>query len=424
MATLAELQALLATATADAATAQQTYAVALAAGQAAANDAAWMATVLDPFTMSLLNPQATFNATTGSAMASASPSPPSVITYISGLGVTTSFSSMTSLSMYVSSQAASTTATAQAAANVSNAAIAARDALQAQVDAMIAADAAAAAQAAAVAAAAGTPANIAAVNPLATPNVNQASQVGPVTTAPPTMAGVTALNAAISSILGARVTGATAIGGSATAAPPTWATATDLRVRLRVPQTYISGAMTMGPSGKMQANGGILFPYTPTISLTNTANYDTKAPAHSNYSFSFYKGSSIGQITLEAPFTVQNENDGAMLLSIIHLLRALTKMRYGDDADAGAPPPVCRLDAYGDSMMNNVPVAIASWSHNLPKDVDYMHVGTVHTQFGHTMVPTMSTISLTMNVMYSRQEMMAYNVTGWLNGSFQNRGYL
>ena len=204
-----------------------------------------------------------------------------------------------------------------------------------------------------------------------------------------------------------------------------WSEAKDLRVKLRVPPDYLVGPAA-GPASIIQKNGGILFPYTPTISVDNQANYALQNPLHSNYPLYFYKNSSVGPIQVTAKFTVQNEFEGAVLLGVIHLLRSLVKMKFGDDHDAGSPPPVCRFDAYGDYMMNNVPVSIASWRHELPDGVDYIAVGRQGspTTYGHSMVPVMSSISLTLNVMYSRREMLAHNVSSWNTGGLSGRGYI
>ena len=204
-----------------------------------------------------------------------------------------------------------------------------------------------------------------------------------------------------------------------------WAAAKDLRVKLRVPNEYLTGPAA-GPTNIIQKNGGILFPYTPQITVENQAQYATQNPLHSNYPLHFYKNSSVGPINVTAKFTVQNEFEGAVLLGVIHLLRGLTKMKFGNDPDAGSPPPVCRFDAYGDYMLYNVPVSVVSWRHELPEGVDYIAVGRPGspTTYGHSMVPTISTISLTLNVMYSRREMLSYNVKNWLNGSLARRGYL
>lgn len=217
--------------------------------------------------------------------------------------------------------------------------------------------------------------------------------------------------------------------GGTPATPPAsvaqWAEAKDLRVKLRVPNEYLTGP-SAGPANIIQKNGGILFPYTPTISMDNQVSYASQNPLHSIYTQNFYKSSSVGPISVTAKFTVQNEFEGAVLLGVIHLLRSLTKMKWGNDPDAGSPPPVCRFDAYGDYMLFNVPVSIASWRHELPDGVDYIAVGRPGSPktYGHSMVPVLSTINITMNVMYSRREMLEYNVKDWLSGGLKFRGYL
>jgi hypothetical protein len=200
-----------------------------------------------------------------------------------------------------------------------------------------------------------------------------------------------------------------------------WAGAKDLRVFLRVPTSYLIGPAA-GPIGDalLKDIGGILFPYTPQISYESAANYSAINPVHSNFTQNFYKNSSVGNISISGKFTVQNEKEGAIYCSIIHLLRSLTKMRQGADANAGAPPPVCRLEAFGDFMLRNVPVVITSFKFDLPDNVDYIQVP----MFKTTLVPTISTISLGLAIMYSRREIQDYSVDAWLNNKLKGQGYL
>lgn len=211
------------------------------------------------------------------------------------------------------------------------------------------------------------------------------------------------------------------MGGTTSVSPASvqWKEAKDMRVILRVPGSYMQG-----PTAILKKMGGIIFPYTPTISYDSTANYSAQQPIHSNFPLYFYQKSGVSSITVSGKFTNQNETDGATYLATIHLLRSLTKMLWGTDPGAGAPPPVCRFDAYGDYMLNNVPVAVQSFKIDLPDGVDYIAVGTKNKTYGHSMVPTISTISLTLNTMYSRREIQEYSVSKWLSGGLKNRGYL
>jgi hypothetical protein len=199
-----------------------------------------------------------------------------------------------------------------------------------------------------------------------------------------------------------------------------WAETKDLRVILRVPKAYLKGPAA-GPSNILNDFGGILFPYTPTISYDNQAQYGAVNPVHSNYTQYFFKNSQVGQISISAKFTVQNEREGKVWLGVIHLLRALTKMRWGKDVGAGSPPPVCRLEGYGDFMLRNVPVVISSFKFDLPDNVDYISVGG---EYKNTLVPSITTINLGLNVMYSRREMQDFSVDSWIQGNLRGQGYL
>lgn len=200
--------------------------------------------------------------------------------------------------------------------------------------------------------------------------------------------------------------------------------ATDLRVKIRVPPKYLTAA-TFGPNNELSNLGGIVFPYTPSVSYEVKAEYSPSTPLHSNFAINFYKHSSIGDITITGKFSVENAADAGVYLATKHLLMALTRMRSGGasggDSDSGAPPPVCRLDAYGDMMLMNVPVVITRFRIELPDSVDYF---TTNNQYGSNSVPTMSTLAVTCLPMYSRDEMQQFSVTGYLARAYKNRGYI
>lgn len=198
----------------------------------------------------------------------------------------------------------------------------------------------------------------------------------------------------------------------------------DNRVKIRVPYSYLT-RFTQGSSTKQEllSLGGIIFPYTPSISYEHKADYSNVPVMHSNFAINFYQRSYTTNISISGKFTVQNQYDAEVYLSTVHMLRALTKMRSGGEDNSGSPPPVCRLDAYGDFMLKNVPVAISSFKIDLPEGVDYFT--TKDYPFGETSVPTLSTISLTLVPMYSRAEMQKFTVTDWLTkAKTRTDGYL
>jgi hypothetical protein len=198
---------------------------------------------------------------------------------------------------------------------------------------------------------------------------------------------------------------------------------TDNRVKIRVPESYQTTFTNGSEKAELYFLRGIIFPYTPTIAYEHKADYSNVPVMHSNFALNFYQRSYVTNISISGKFTVQNEYDAAVYLSTIHLLRALTKMRSGGEDFSGSPPPVCRLDAYGDFMLKNVPVAISSFKIDLPDSVDYFT--TRDYPFENTSVPTLSTISLTLVPMYSRAEMQKFTVTDWLTkAKTRTDGYL
>lgn len=202
----------------------------------------------------------------------------------------------------------------------------------------------------------------------------------------------------------------------------------DMRVRIKVPQDYLTDK-TSGLNKELANLGGVIFPYTPAISLEYKSDYSTQQPTHSNFQINFYQKSSVGSISITGKFSVENEKDAAIYISTIQLLKALTKMRSGGiktgDPDSGSPPPVCRLFAHGEWMLNNVPVAIREFRVELPDGVDYFTMPD-NQYYEMTSVPTLSTIAVTCLPMYSRNEMLGYNVTDMLSNKtwYNQKGYL
>jgi hypothetical protein len=180
---------------------------------------------------------------------------------------------------------------------------------------------------------------------------------------------------------------------------------------------------------------GIIFPYTPSIQFEHKANYSAQNPTHSNFTQYFYQHSSVSPITISGKFTVEHDIDAMILLMTIHLLKTVTKMQQGTDFQAGAPPPVCRLSGYGNYMLENVPVVITSFKHELPENVDYFTAfkggnsqNPAATWFTNNSVPVVSSITVVCNPIYSRQQIKDFSVENWLKGEFntsgRNKGYL
>lgn len=119
-------------------------------------------------------------------------------------------------------------------------------------------------------------------------------------------------------------------------------------------------------------SGGVIFPYTPKISTSYTAEYTPTSLTHTNYKNYFYQSSSVGEISITAKFTAQDTTEAQYLLAVIHFFRSVTKMFYGKDPQRGAPPPLVFLTGYGQFQFQNHPCVVSKFGYELPDNVDYI----------------------------------------------------
>lgn len=134
----------------------------------------------------------------------------------------------------------------------------------------------------------------------------------------------------------------------------------------------------------LAATDGVIFPYTPTISVGYTAQYQQESLTHTNYKTTQYTSSSVDNITIACDFTAQDTYEANYLLATIHFFRSLTKMWYGRDENPrrGTPPPLVYLHGYGDFQFNKHPMAVTGFTYSLPNDVDYIKCDTTSFQAG------------------------------------------
>jgi len=158
--------------------------------------------------------------------------------------------------------------------------------------------------------------------------------------------------------------------------------AKDWRVRLSLAPkaNYLYNADDPGilaPLSSKSGTNGVIFPYTPAVSVSYAAGYDATDIAHSNYKIFQYKGSSVDSITITGDFTAQDTNEANYLLAVIHFFRSVTKMFYGQDQNPnnGVPPPLVYLSGFGTYQFDNHPMAITGFTYATPTDVDYIRAG-------------------------------------------------
>ena len=171
----------------------------------------------------------------------------------------------------------------------------------------------------------------------------------------------------------------------------------------------------------LASTNGVIFPHTPTLTVQETANYGSQKLVHSNYAQYFYEGSEVPAITIAGEFTVQSVAEANYLLAAIYFFRTATKMFFGTGANVGNPPPMLKLNGYGYYYLSDVPCVLTSFSHTMPAEVDYIST----TGGDGTRMPTISTISITVQPIYSRKSQRDWSLADFSQGNLiKGKGFL
>lgn len=233
----------------------------------------------------------------------------------------------------------------------------------------------------------------------------------------------------------------------------------DWRVRLNLPPgTFFDKSPVLKP---LIDAGGLIFPYTPSITLSGGANYGDQSPVHQNFGFFAYENSKVDTISIQGTFYSEDGVQAAYWLAVVHFLRSATKMFTGQSDGAGNPPIILKLNGYGDYVFKNIPVVVKSFQIGLPADVSYIgtKVGdprgqtTVKPSYsipglqndrvqgafgvpmasstsasssnqgaavGKTHVPTKSDITIVVQPVYSRETVRQFSLQKFVNGDYLN----
>jgi hypothetical protein len=188
----------------------------------------------------------------------------------------------------------------------------------------------------------------------------------------------------------------------------------DWRVSLKVPNELVNGG---GEVLKPLTNTGnrMIFPFNPSIILGHTANYSHIHPTHSNYPFHAYKNSQVDNITITGEFYVENKEDAKYWVAVVHFLRTMTKMFYGESNPVGNPPLLSRLNGYGKHVLNDIPVVITNFTVDLPQDVDYI---SCIIDGKEDFVPAQSQIAVTCAPNYARRTVSRFNLNKFASGGY------
>jgi hypothetical protein len=211
--------------------------------------------------------------------------------------------------------------------------------------------------------------------------------------------------------------GAVVVGEGGLASNGVSQTADDWRVKIGVGVNsgifYRSG--NPGILGPLAETNGVVFPYTPSITLSYQNNYQPMGVTHSINTQQAYQNSDVSSITISGDFTAQTPEEANYVLAVIHFFKSASKMYFGDadiKTNIGAPPPVLFLSGFGEHYFPNVSVLLQSFTHTMSDDVDFIYGNPLQ----RTRVPTRSNIQLTLVPQYSRTKTASFNLDKFARG--------
>lgn len=184
----------------------------------------------------------------------------------------------------------------------------------------------------------------------------------------------------------------------------------DWRVRLSMPPGL---GLEPNLAAALGETSGMIFPYTPSIVMSHSASYSQVKPTHSNYPFPVYQSSQPDNIQISGDFIIENEAEGVYWVAMVHYLRSVTKMSYGNSSNQGSPPPVVQLNGYGDFVFKNVPVVVQQFTCELPPDVDYIYIPALD-----TWAPTRSNVAVVLMPTYSRRAVQKFSLDKFVSGGY------
>lgn len=172
---------------------------------------------------------------------------------------------------------------------------------------------------------------------------------------------------------------------------------------------------------------GVVFPYTPSISVEQSVEYKSIDLTHANWDMNSYTRTPSVTINVSGKFSVQNQFEGQYVVAVVHFLRTVSKMYFGEQAKdlAGLPPPILYFNGYGNYMFNGLKCVLKSHSFSLEDSVDYVNVRIGDTV---TRVPSLLTITMSLGIQQTPSNMRkAFNLEEFRTGEMMrgnNKGWI
>ncbi len=192
----------------------------------------------------------------------------------------------------------------------------------------------------------------------------------------------------------------------------------------------MSGSNTFyfqGPAAKLETTNGIVFANQPDIVYGQSVNQSPVSLTHTNYTTYAYGGTPSPTIQVTAQFSNVTQEEHLYTQGVIHFLRSVTKMYYGENeagpSPAGTPPPVLKFSAFGTNQFNNVPVLVGSFNVPFQSDTDLVEV---KDQNGNLQaLPALQTIALDLLVTVNpAKQKKEFSKAQFVTGSLYSKGFI
>jgi hypothetical protein len=151
------------------------------------------------------------------------------------------------------------------------------------------------------------------------------------------------------------------------------------------------------------------FPFTPTISVIQSATYNSYDFDHSNFQQRAFVNHTNMDLNITAPMLVRSEEEAEYVYNASVWIRSTMKMQWANDDNPGQPPPILRFNSHG--IYNNVPCVVRDFTWNLDSDIDYV-------ECKGKRVPVMNMFVLSLTVSYSPKS------KDYLSGNLKDEGYV
>lgn len=196
-------------------------------------------------------------------------------------------------------------------------------------------------------------------------------------------------------------------------------TASDSRARLSAKSAYTTPFS--GPGAALAPTNGILFPFTPNISVAHQVEYSSYDLVHTNYQPNAYSKSRTPAIQVTGVFPSQTPEEAEYTVGVMHFLRVASKMNFGQSSNPGTPPPVLELSAYGKYNFNRVPVLIGGFNFIYEDGVDYVTVGGADSTL---QIPVVMTVAIDLLPQYSPGIQSSFSIEEFASGSLYSAGFI